>query len=121
MLHLTSTLLMGVHEYLVEAVTVNPSENQARPDEEAPEDPEKLRELLNGYMPIKFGSPLYSKLKKRYWERSHVQDKPLVFAIHDFHITGSMTWSRTALMEYLYGFRASIVDGKPKITRIETH
>lgn len=32
-----------------------------------------------------------------------------------------MTWSRTALMEYLYGFRASIVDGKPKITRIETH
>lgn len=111
----------GVHEYLVEAVTVNPSENQARPDEEAPEDPEKLRELLNGYMPIKFGSPLYSKLKKRYWERSHVQDKPLVFAIHDFHSTGSMTWSRTALMEYLYGFRASIVDGKPKITRIETH
>jgi hypothetical protein len=111
----------GAQEYLVEAVTVNPSKNEARLDEDAPEDPEKLRELLNDYMPIKFGSPLHSKLKKKYLEKEHVQGKPLIFAIHDFHGSGSMTWSRTALMEYLYGFRASIVDGKPQITRIETH
>ncbi len=115
--HITNT----VNEYLVEAVTVNPSENEARPDESAPEDHEELRKLLDGYMPIKFGSPLYSKLKKKYWEKPHVQGKPLVFAIHDFHSKGSMTWSRTALMEYLYGVRSSVVDGKPAITRIETH
>lgn len=108
-------------EYLVEAVTVNPSENAARPDEEAPDNHERLRELLNGYMPIKFGSPLYSKLKKKYWEKPHVKSKPLIFAIHDFHRKSSMTWSRTALMEYLYGIRADVVDGKPQVTRIETH
>ncbi|WP_217525177.1 hypothetical protein [Vibrio metschnikovii] len=111
----------GAKEYLVEAVTVNPSQDESRPDEEEPEDPVKIRELLNDYMPIKFGSPLYSKLKKKYWEKAHVAGKPLVFAIHDFHNTGSMTWSRTALMEYLYGVRASIVDGKPKAIRINTH
>ncbi|MBM4913178.1 hypothetical protein HYO38_15035 [Vibrio parahaemolyticus] len=110
-----------VNEYLVEAVTVNPSENEDRPDEEAPEDREKLRELLDGYMPIKFGSPLFSKLKKKYWEKEHVQGKPLVFAIHDFHSTGSMTWSRTALSEYLYGMRVTLDEGKPNVTKIETH
>lgn len=110
-----------VNEYLIEAVTVNPSENEARPDEQPPENPEELRELLNGYMPIKFGSPLYSKLKKKYWEKSHVQGKPLIFAIHDFHGQGSMMWSRTALVEYLYGVRVLLVDNKPTITRIESH
>ncbi|MBT9241055.1 hypothetical protein [Vibrio splendidus] len=110
-----------VNEYLIEAVTVNPTENGARPDESTPETPEELRKLLNGYMPIKFGSPLYSKLKKKYWEKPHVKGKPLVFAIHDFHSTGSMTWSRTALMEYLYGVRTSIVDGRAIISKIDTH
>lgn len=56
-------------------------------------------------MPIKFGSPLYSKLTKKYWKKEHVRGKPLVIAIHDYHQTGSMVWSRTALSEYLYAKR----------------
>jgi hypothetical protein len=87
----------------IEAVTVN----QTRHKEELPKPSslEELDERLRGYMPIKFGSPLYSKLKKKYWEKEHVSGNPLVFAIHDYHQTGSMVWSRTALSEYLYAKR----------------
>ncbi len=55
-------------------------------------------------MPIKFGSPLFSKLKKKYWEKEHVKGNSLVFAIADFHDDQSMQWSSNALMRYLYGY-----------------
>lgn len=93
----------------VEAVTVNPTAGaqQEREVENvgSPQSPEEIRELLNGYMPIKWGSPLYSKLQKRYWALPHVTGKPLVLAIADFHDSMSMLWSSTALFEYLYGVR----------------
>jgi hypothetical protein len=63
-----------------------------------------LKEHENS-MPIKFGSPLYSKLKKKYWELPHVSGIPLVFAIADFHDDQSMLWSSTALISYLYGVK----------------
>lgn len=63
-----------------------------------------LKEHENS-MPIKFGSPLYSKLKKKYWELSHVKGVSLVFAIADFHDDQSMLWSSTALITYLYGVK----------------
>jgi hypothetical protein len=56
-------------------------------------------------MPIKFGSPLYSKLKMKYWELPHVSGNSLVFAIADFHADQSMLWSSTALINYLYGVK----------------
>ncbi len=95
-------------EVCVEAVTVNPSRNPDRPDPPPPQTDEEMQELCNDYMPIKFGSSLYSKLQKKYWEKPHVQGKPLVIAIHDYHMPGSMTWSRNALVEYLYGTRARV-------------
>lgn len=64
---------------------------------------EELIEINRHEMPIRFGSPLYSKLKKKYWELPHVNGKPLVFAIADFHDNQSMLWSSPALMDYLYG------------------
>ena len=54
-------------------------------------------------MPIRFGSPLYTKLNKRYWELPHVDGNPLIFAIADFHDDHSMQWSSTSLINYLYG------------------
>jgi hypothetical protein len=66
---------------------------------------EKIKEELEGAMPIRFGSPLYSKLNKHYWKLPHVQGIPLVFAIADFHDAGSMLWSSTALISYLYGIK----------------
>ena len=86
-------------EFFVEATTVNPSETP--PDIEEGD----MQEYFAHYVPIKYGSALYSKLKKRYWELPHVAGQPLVLAIQDFHAPGAMVWSNTALVEYLYGIR----------------
>jgi hypothetical protein len=86
----------------IEAVTVNPTPGEITPD---PKTGPELRHLLDGYMPIKFGSALYSKLQKKYWDDDHMEDVPLALAIHDFHGPGTMVWSGTALPEYLYGVR----------------
>lgn len=88
----------------IEAVTVNPTEGGP---EQLPTSTQDIQNKLKDYIPIKFGSPLYSKLRKRYWELDHVKGKPLVFAIEDFHQTGSLLWSGSALIDYLYGYRWS--------------
>jgi hypothetical protein len=105
----------------VEAVTVNPSMNADRPDLPPPSTNEEITYRLNDYMPIKFGSPLFSKLQKRYWELEHVASHPLILAVHDYHNENAMTWSRTALSEYLYGIRTRLVNGRPEVSRIEQH
>lgn len=70
-----------------------------------PDDPEEIRRRHGHEIPIRFGSPLFSKLNKRYWELEHVKGLPLVFAIADFHDDQSMTWTSTALINYLYGVK----------------
>jgi hypothetical protein len=87
----------------IEAVTVNPSQHAA--NEAEPATNEDMEKLLLDYMPIKYGSPLYSKLQKKYWEKEHVKGRPLLIAIHDFHQKDSMMWSRKALESYLFGAR----------------
>ena len=99
------------HTVCIEAVTVNPTGgNKEVVVQNGPpklKDPEEIRRLLNDYMPIKFGSSLFSKLDKKppYWELEHVSGNPLVFAIADFHEAQSMLWSSAALFEYLYAVR----------------
>lgn len=111
--------------FCIEAVTVNPSQNPDRPDPEPPQSDEEMQRLCDDYMPIKFGSSLFSKLQKKYWEKPHVQGKPLILAIHDYHMPGSMTWTRNALVEYLYGKRVRVaeIDGHKKFVEedIESH
>lgn len=89
-------------EIAIEATTVGPT--QTRKDPGPPNNPIQLKHWLRHFMPIKYGSALYSKLRKKYWDTPRVAGKPLVFAIHDFHGGGSMTWSSTALPMYLYGY-----------------
>lgn len=86
-------------QIFVEATTVNPSA--------LPPDAEELETLdyFQNYVPIKFGSALYSKLQEKYWELPHVTGNPLVFSIQDFQSGKAMTWSNSALVEYLYGIR----------------
>lgn len=67
--------------------------------------PSEIFEKHKNEMPIKFGSPLFSKLKKEYWKLEHVKGSPLVFAIADFHDDQSMLWSSNALINYLYGVK----------------
>lgn len=113
------------NECCIEAVTVNPSQYPDRPDAKQPETQEEAHALTDDYLPIKYGSAFYSKLQKKYWEKEHVKDKPLIIAIHDFHMSGSMGWSRTALSEYLYGRRIRLVevDGEKRVINetIEIH
>ncbi len=86
-------------KFFVEATTVNAS--ATGPLIEELTEPE----YFQNYLPMKFGSTLFSKLKKKYWQLPHVRETPLVFAIQDFHQPYSMTWSTHALIEYLYGVR----------------
>lgn len=108
----------------IEAVTINSSQNLQRPDPVAPETPEQITELRQDYLPIKYGSALFSKLQKKYWELDHVKGHPLLIAVHDFHMPGSMTWSRAGLCDYLYGIRSTEIrdkEGKIKNEKIENH
>lgn len=90
--------------FTMEAVTVGPTRQGGTivppPTRATPED--QLL-FLEDYMPIKFGSALFSKLGKRYWERPNVAGGPFVLAIADFSERGSMIHTRSALERYLYG------------------
>jgi hypothetical protein len=86
-------------KFFVEATTINPSADP-------PEVNEMTQEAyFESYVPMKFGSALYSKLKRKYWEYPQVAGHPFALAIQDFHQPTSMTWSTYALVEYLYGIR----------------
>lgn len=96
----------------IEATTVNSEDTFNSAIGAGPPDaPEQLWPFLENEMPQKFGSPLFSKMKKRYWEKPHVAGHPLLLAIADFHAPASMRWSHAALPFYLYGLRmATTVD-----------
>jgi hypothetical protein len=90
----------------LEAVTVNPTKDRQGAVVPPPpvETDEQHLAFLREYMPIKFGSALYSKLVKEYWAKEHVRDLPFVLAIEDFSAPGSMIFTRSALQLYLYGY-----------------
>lgn len=94
----------GGYPIAIEAVTVNATDGENAP---SPDNQEEIKMLRMDYMPIKFGSALYSKLRKCYWKLPHIKDVPLVFAIHDFHGNDSMTWSGPAIEDYLFGLRVT--------------
>lgn len=87
----------------LEAVTVGPSNEGPLADIKSPESGEDMVQFQRNYMPIKFGSPLISKLRKCYWKLPHVRERPLILAIQDFHLFASMIWTSSALPGYLYG------------------
>ncbi|CAO3425134.1 hypothetical protein [Azospirillum doebereinerae] len=99
-------LVKGEHTICVEAVTANPPPSKTiQPYTLIPEDRtfQEQQAFLNEEVPIRFGSPLYSKLKKRYWDLDHVRDRPFVLAIQSFHAPGSLGVSATPLVNYLLG------------------
>lgn len=93
------------HEIAIEAVIVaRKTKDTDILKEYEPKNQEEIEKELKNDMPLKFGSALYSKLKKEYWKKEHVKGKPLIIAIADFHETKSMLWSFPALISYLYGY-----------------
>jgi hypothetical protein len=93
-------------EFALEATTINPSLGSdgqpiTTPSRQADEEREAY---VRHYLPIRYAGPLTAKLAKEYWNKPSATGKPLVFAIQDFHDTLSMTYSRSALATYLYGY-----------------
>jgi hypothetical protein len=105
-------------EFYVEATTANPRQLDGQAQEvDPPPTQAALAQYLREYVPIKFGSSLYTKLQKRYWEHAHVKGKPLVFALQDFHRKGSMVYTGTSLIEYCLGIRQTAArDSKGQLT-----
>ena len=93
----------------VEATTVNPSQGNLFSGQSLPSrlDPKELAHFQNEELPIRFGSPLFSKLKKKYWELGHCKGRPFVLAIQAFFNEESLTLADSALTQYLYGHRVS--------------
>jgi hypothetical protein len=109
-------------EFLVEATTVNPTKRGGVPViVQVPENPQLQESYFQNYLPIKFGSSLYSKLQKKYWEREHVCGKSLALAIQDFQAPASMNISSNALLEYLYGQRHDPQSTSNRTTPIRSH
>ena len=112
----------------IEATTVNATigvdgEPIAPPE---PKSELEFQSVLKDYMPIKFGSPLYAKLRKQDWKKSHIQNMPYIIAIADFHGDGTMTWSGSALTHYLFGLEARMSRDKdghvdPSYISIDKH
>lgn len=106
-------------DFTVEATTVGPSMGGVLSDHPKPESPDEVEAFLSDYMPMKFGGALTSKLNRtnaqglHYWEHEESKNKPFVLAIADFHKPadednlGPMTYTQSALWQYLYGSRVT--------------
>jgi hypothetical protein len=91
-------------EFFIEAVTANPTiRDGVNVETGRPETSPERDEYMQQYLPLKFSGPLTAKLGKRYWEQSHIGDRPIVLAIADYHYPNSQEWSQTALVTYLFG------------------
>lgn len=110
----------GGGKLLIEATTVNPTIGKdGRPVEAPrPETDDDLVQYVQHYLPIKYAGPLTTKLMKKYWEKPAAIDKPLVFAIQDFHDVMSMSRSKAGLGTYLYGY---VYDAKGNPKKITEH
>ena len=93
----------------VEATTVNPSEAKHSDRNVLPSELSLVEysHYVDNELPIKFGSPLYSKVKDEYWKLEQCKGKPLVLAIEAFFNEESLGFSESAISQYLYGQRQS--------------
>lgn len=93
-------------EVAVEATTANPSTSRAaggRTTHLWEMTRAEAQEYQSHGMAIRLGSPLFSKLNKRYWDFAHCKGKPFVLAIENFHEEGSLAFADSGLSDYLYG------------------
>jgi hypothetical protein len=101
------TLKKSGVEIFVEATTANQSGPGIKPYRLGP--PERTTAELQTYLanevPIRLGSPLFSKLQKKYWELPHVAGRVLIFAIESFHGAGSLSHTSSSLASYLFGIK----------------
>ena len=66
-----------------------------------------MRAYLQQYVRLN-GSRLFAKLQKRYWALSQIKERPIMFAVQDFHRLRSMTWSHSSLVELSLRYSSSV-------------
>ena len=93
----------------VEATTVNPSQAEYSERNVLPSElnSEEYEHYLENELPMKLGSPLYSKLKLKYWELEQCKGKPFVLAIEAFFNEEALGFPESFISGYLYGQRQS--------------
>jgi hypothetical protein len=64
---------------------------------------EEIARKQRDEIPVRLGSPLFSKLQKKYWELPQVAGLPFVIAIEAFHDTTALFFPGMTLANYLYG------------------
>ncbi|MBW5981349.1 hypothetical protein CF026_23290 [Klebsiella michiganensis] len=91
--------------FCVEATTVNPTVTRGVVESiPVPSSLAELEDIQRNYYPIKFGSALFSKLRKQYWLKEACVGKPLIFAVTDCLSPESGKISKNSLAYYLYGY-----------------
>lgn len=90
-------------EAWIEAVTANPQERYEHFGAKPVPPPSDNRERFLGAAAERFARTINNKLEKRYETFRHVEGKPFLLALADFHAPSSMLWSRESLISYLYG------------------
>ena len=104
----------------IEATSVNPpNDSHITP----PDDKTELLRFMENFIPIKLGGVLRRKLEKRnsYWEEPEMEGLPFILAVQDFSFPRAMQMVTSAMTEYVFGVRHSIVDGRRKIEWIDEH
>jgi hypothetical protein len=102
----------------VEAVIAGPSDGfEAKPNS-APETGDDIRNYFLNDVAVRLSGPLWTKLKRRYWQLPHVRGKPLVLAIAPFLGPTLRSPSDSPLQSLLFGIRATweIVDDKLSVS-----
>ena len=98
---------LGKEKVAIEAVTVNPSSGLARDISLDVSYPKlSFGDLYNkstNEFPIRMGTALLKKLKKRYWLLPHCQKIPFVLITSPFYEPGSIFHIDDSLARYLYG------------------
>jgi hypothetical protein len=101
---------IGIMKAFVEAVTTNPTGPGSLELQQPQHAPADKLERVSGDMAARFAKTLRSKLQKKYAEQAHVKGYPFALAIADFSGGATMLWSREALIAYLYGEAAQLVE-----------
>lgn len=89
-------------EIVIEATTVNKSSKIESKDYDCMTQAERLDYMMNE-LPIRFGSALFSKLGKKYWELEQCKGKPCIIAIEAFFDKNALEFSSGPIVNYLYG------------------
>jgi hypothetical protein len=107
----------------IEAVTANPPERYDHVNSKPTDPPESLHERFFGSAAERFAKTLRSKIQRNYHLLNHVAGNTFAIALADFHASGSMIWSREALISYLYGLHAEVieVDGRRVASASDVH